>query len=274
MGWRKDAATSNYRLVSSRKLPNGKRDNLHLNDNVTMPKPTQEQQVIEALKSQGGWATLRRLNEVMDFSTWTTRTPEASVRRIVQISNAIFKIRPGLWALEEFRDEVLRKFNLQAGNRQSEEVFTHGYYQGLLVEIGNIQNLKTFVPAQDKRRLYLGTELGEVAHSTSIPNFTYDDLLRKAKTIDVIWFNCRNMPSHFYEIEHTTDIKNSLSKFYELQDFFAKFFIVADSQRKDEFEDKLHYSIFNEIRNRVKFLSYERVIEMHTNITQRQSLLW
>ena len=239
-----------------------------------MPKQTQEQQVIEALKSQGGWATLRRLNEVIDFSKWATKTPEASVRRIVQNSASVFKIRPGLWALEEFRDEVLRKFNLEAGNRQSEEIFTHGYYQGLLVEIGNIQGLNTFVPAQDKRRLYLGTELGNIAHSTSIPNFTYDDLLRKAKTIDVVWFNCRNMPSHFYEIEHTTDIKISLSKFYELQDFFAKFFIVADSQRKNEFDDKLHYSIFNDIRDRVKFLSYDQVIQRHTNVTQQQLLTW
>jgi hypothetical protein len=239
-----------------------------------MPKQTQEQQVIEALKSQGGWATLRRLNEVIDFSKWATKTPEASVRRIVQNSASVFKIRPGLWALEEVRDEVLRKFNLQTGNQQSEELFTHGYYQGLLVEIGNIQGLSTFVPAQDKRRLYLGTELGDIAHSTTIPNFTYDDLLRKAKTIDVVWFNCRNMPSHFYEIEHTTDIKNSLSKFYELQDFFAKFFIVADSQRKNEFDDKLHYSIFNDIRNRVKFLSYDQVIQRHTNVTQQQLLTW
>lgn len=239
-----------------------------------MQKNTQEQQVIEALKSLGGWATLRRLNEVVDFSTWATKTPEASVRRIVQSSDAIFKIRPGLWALEEFRDDVMSSFQLKEGNKQSEELFTHAYYQGLLAEIGNMQGLDTFVPAQDKNRLFLGKKLSEVVHSTIIPCFTYEDLLRKARTIDVVWFNCRRMPSHFYEIEHTTDIKNSLSKFYELQDFHTKFFIVADSQRKDDFDDKIHFSIFNDIRNRVKFLSYEQVILKHTNITQLQSNLW
>lgn len=239
-----------------------------------MSRQTQKQQVIEALRSLGGWATLRRLNEVIDFSNWGTKTPEASVRRIVQETTSIFKIRPGLWALEEFRNEILNQFNLKEGNKQSEEQFTHGYYQGLVVEIGNILGLSTFVPAQDKHRLYLGTELGEIAHFTSIPNFTYDDLLRKAKSIDVVWFNCRKMPSHFYEIEHTTDIKNSLSKFYELQDFSSKFFIVADSQRKNEFDDKIHYSIFNDIRDRVKFLSYDQVIERHTNVTQQQLLIW
>ena len=42
-----------------------------------MQKVTQEQQVIEVLRNAGGYATLRRLNELVDFSTWATKTPEA-----------------------------------------------------------------------------------------------------------------------------------------------------------------------------------------------------
>jgi hypothetical protein len=61
-----------------------------------MKKVTQEQQVIDVLRKAGGYATLRRLNELMDFSTWATKTPEASVRRIVQDSSKIFRIQPGL----------------------------------------------------------------------------------------------------------------------------------------------------------------------------------
>jgi hypothetical protein len=95
---------------------------------------TQEQQVVEMMRKAGGYATLRRLNEVVDYSAWKTKTPEATIRRIVQVSKQFFRIQPGLWALEEFRDEVLRKFELRPGNKQSEEQFSHGYYQGLLVE--------------------------------------------------------------------------------------------------------------------------------------------
>ena len=86
------------------------------------------------LRREGGYATLKRLNEIMDFSTWKTKTPEATVRRIVQESEQIFKVHPGLWALEDYREDVLRKFELKLGNKQSEEQFSHGYYQGLLVE--------------------------------------------------------------------------------------------------------------------------------------------
>ena len=77
---------------------------------------------------------MRRLNEIVDTSSWKTKTPEVTIRRIVQVSDHIFRIQSGLWALEEARELVLRKFELKVGNKQSEEQFTHGYYQGLLVD--------------------------------------------------------------------------------------------------------------------------------------------
>lgn len=239
-----------------------------------MKKINQADQVIEAMRNEGGYATLRRLNEIVDFSTWATKTPEASVRRIVQQTKGIFKIQPGLWALEEMRDEVLKKFELKVGDKNSEEQFSHGYYQGLLVEIGRFRNRMTYVPAQDKNRKFMGQPLSEITTTTSLPLFTYDDLLKKARTVDVIWFNERNMPSDFYEVEHTTDIKNSLSKFYELQDFYAGFYIVADKHRKDEYEDKLHVSMFQSIEKRVRFLEYQRVVGMYENLKQISNIEW
>lgn len=235
---------------------------------------TQEQQVIEALRNQGGYATLRRLNEVVDFSTWKTKTPQASVRRIVQDSNLIFRIQPGLWALEESRDEVLKKFNIKEGDSQSVEVFNHAYYQGLLIEIGHFLKSSTYVPPQDQHRMFLDKELGDLVDFKNIPHFTFDTLLSRARTVDVIWFNERSMPSHFYEVEHTTDIKNSLLKFYELQDFFSKFYIVASNYRKNEFNDKLSASIFSPIKERVEFITYDKVASLYSNLSMQKSLIW
>ena len=230
--------------------------------------------MIEVLRKAGGYATLRRLNELVDFSMWATKTPEASVRRIVQNSPAIFRIQPGLWALEEMRDAVLRKFELKPGNKKSEEQFSHGYYQGLLVEIGKYRHYTTYVPAQDKNRLFVDKRLYEITDTIELPAFTFEDICRKAKTIDVIWFNERRMPSDFYEVEHTTDIKNSLSKFYELQDFNAGFYIVADQSRKKEYEDKLHVSLFKAIENRVSFLDYKRVVDMYEGLKRVDNSIW
>ncbi len=235
---------------------------------------TQTQQVIETLRKQGGYATLGNLYHIVDTSTWATKTPNESIRRIVQQSPDIFKIQPGLWALEEYRDKVMQKFELKSGNKKSEEEFTHGYYQGLLVEIGKFRHMTTYVPAQDRNRLFLDTKLGEISDTTDLPDFTYENLKRKARTIDVIWFNERKMPSDFYEVEHTTDIKNSLSKFYELQDFHSGFFIVANAMRKKEYEDKLHVSMFSSIEKRVKFLSYSQVVDLYEGLKKIQGNLW
>ena len=239
-----------------------------------MKKETQEHQVIEAMRKEGGYATLRRLNEIVDFSSWKTKTPEATVRRIVQLSKQFFRIQSGLWALEESRDQVLKKLELKLGNKKSEEQFSHSYYQGLLVEIGKFRSQKTFVPAQDKHHNFIGQHLGDIADTTKLPPFTYENLIKRAMTIDVIWFNERRMPSNFYEVEHTTDIKNSLSKFYELQDFHAGFYIVADACRKKEFEDKLNVSIFESIKGRVKFIEYNQVAEMYEGLTKISKSIW
>ena len=235
---------------------------------------TQELQVIDAMRKEGGFATFKRLNEILDFRSWATKTPEASVRRIVQNSNEIFKIQPGLWALESMREEVLNRLKLKQGDKKSEEQFSHGYYQGLLIEIGKYQHMMTYAPAQDKNRLFLGQRLEDVSDTMVLPQFTCDNLLRKARTVDVIWFNERRMPAAFYEVEHTTDIKNSLSKFYELQDFFARFFIVSDSHRREEFFDKLNVSMFAPLHKRVEFLDYTRVVIKYQGLAKASESMW
>ena len=67
-------------------------------------KYTQAQQVVDTLRKIGGYATLGDLYHLVDTKLWATKTPNESIRRIVQQSDKIFKIQPGLWALEECRD--------------------------------------------------------------------------------------------------------------------------------------------------------------------------
>jgi hypothetical protein len=97
--------------------------------------------------------------------------------------------------------------------------------------------------------------------------FTYAEVLRKAQTIDVSWFNVRKYPNSFFEIEHSTDIYNSLLKFVELQDFRTSFYIVADSQRQAEFNDKMTLSSFASIKPFIKFWNYDSVLDFHAKVT-------
>ncbi len=224
---------------------------------------SQKDDVILAMKKNGGYATFQQLNGIVDVSNWKTKTPAASIRQIVQIHDEFFRIRPGLWALTQYKDEVLKKLSIEPNDKKSDEMFTHAYYQGIIVEIGNKKHFNTYVPSQDKNKKFLETKLCDLTTMDAIPPFTYDNLIRRAKTVDVIWFNERRMPCGFYEVEHTTDMKNSLSKFYELQDFRAKFSIIADECRREQFNDIISASMYNPIRDYVKFISYDNLIKQY-----------
>lgn len=71
------------------------------------------------------------------------------------------------------------------------------------------------------------------------------------------------MPHSFFEVEHSTDIKNSLLKFYDLQDFSSQMIVVADKNRNREFDDKLQFSAFSKIKNRVMFLNYDTLVKQY-----------
>lgn len=223
----------------------------------------QKEYVIEAMEKNGGYATFQKLNSSVDFSEWGTKTPYASIRRIVQTNKEFFRIEAGLWGLTEQKETILKKLDIKDGDKKSMADFTHGYIQGIITEIGNKKHYSTYIPPQDKNRKFLERKLCDVATVPQIYNFTYPEILKFAKTVDVIWFNERNLPNAFYEVEHTTDIKNSLDKFYELQDYRAKFYIVAAQERKRQFESILNKSIYNGIRDFVKFVSYDTLMQQY-----------
>lgn len=241
----------------------------------------QYEAVIQTLENLGGVATLGQLNqEVFKIKDcqWKTKTPFASIRRIVQENENIYKIKPGLWALKSYKKELEQQGIIAETekNKDSKELkeFNHSYYQGLLVSIGNLKKLGTFVPNQDKNKLFLREKLGEMRTLKNIPNFSYDTFVSRSATIDVIWFNERNMPDSFFEVEHSTDIQNSLMKFYDLQDFYARMFIVADEHRHGEYNKKLNYSSFSKLKNnrRVRFLSYDELERQYRQALELQGI--
>ena len=228
----------------------------------------QHEAVIKVMEENGGYATLGYLYQnvlKVPGCEWKTKTPFASMRRIVQDDRFFFKIKPGLWALKSHRhllpDEMLAK--KEKTPRQID--FTHSYYQGLIVQLGNLQEYETFVPSQDKNKVFLGKErLGSLASRTDIYPFTYDSITSRAQTIDVVWFNSRKMPTSVFEVEHSTDMKNSLVKFVELQDFRTGMIIVADESRKKQYEQTIMLNAFTPIKNCVYFWSYQQLSKLHS----------
>ena len=133
----------------------------------------------------------------------------------------------------------------------------------MLATIGNLRGYKTFIPNQDKNRLFVNQPLHLVRSLTNIPQFSYENIVVRSQTVDVIWFNERQMPHSFFEVEYSTDIKNSLLKLYDLQDFYSQMVIVADKKRDREFDDKVKFGAFQNIKGRVKFLNYDTLVKQY-----------
>jgi hypothetical protein len=236
----------------------------------------QHEAVIQVMEENGGFATLGHLYQnVLKLSgcEWKSKTPFASMRRIVQDERFFFKIRPGLWALNSWRERLPGEMKPSKKRTIEQDVFTHSYYQGLVVQIVNLKRLETFVPAQDKNKLFLGSQkLGSLASLSAIHPFSYPDIVRRAGTIDVLWFNERRMPCSVFEVEHSTNIRDSLVKFVELQDFRTELCIVADEVRRRQFLDTVEFSAFRAIREHVGFMSYEDVSDLHATVSKLAAL--
>lgn len=223
----------------------------------------QYEAVIRTLENLGGQATLGQLyQEVMKIQEckWETKTPFASIRRIVQKRPEIFKVKPGLWALKAYK----QKLNLEEYNPHSDKTEqTHAYFQGLIATIGNIRNFPTYIPNQDKNKYFINGSLENVRSLQELPSFSYAEIIKRSSTIDVIWFNQRLMPHSFFEVEHNTDMQNALLKFYDLQDFYSRMIIVADEHRHKEFDSKIKMKAFIDISSRVKFLPYGALVHQY-----------
>jgi len=239
----------------------------------------QNEAVIRTIELLGGVATLGQLNQEVFKITdcnWKTKTPFASIRRIVQTNKGIYKIKPGLYGLINFKNKNESRGIIveTEANKNSKEIieFNHSYFQGLLLTIGNLKGLKTFVPNQDKNRIFLNTRLNDIRTLNELPIYSYPKTVQRSSTVDVIWFNEREMPHSFFEVEHSTDIQNSLLKFSDLQDFYSRMVIVANSKRKDEYLNKLNYSSFKNLlnSNRVSFMDYEALNKQYEGIIEQQ----
>ncbi len=231
-----------------------------------MKRATQADQVVEALRKKGGYATLKELYTLVPYKKWGTQTPFATIRRILQKDpqSRFFRIRPGLWGLTELKEKILEQLSIdESASPEQVAEFDHSYYQGLVVEIGNLRGFKTFVPKQDRNKKFVKYKLDDIVSLREIYQFTYEEIIRKASTVDVIWFNERKMPHAFWEIEHTTDFVNALLKFVDFQDFRANFYVVADSSRRDLFEKRIKQSAFEPIQKWVRFIDYEKLAELH-----------
>ena len=228
---------------------------------------TWAQAVEKAIIELGYMATLKQIYATApQYKNFEGLTPHKTINEKVQRDDNFVKIRPGLYGLKKYLDKLPDEYNPNVKKSSEEEnIITHSYIQGMLVEIGNFKGFKTFSP--DKNRVFVNKKLGEITTQPDVPKFTFENILQSTKYIDVIWFNERLFPNSVFEIENSTNFRNSLVKFVELQDFATTMTLIApkETSKINKYQQEIEKSAFASIKNRVKFFNYEFVEKLYNN---------
>ena len=162
---------------------------------------------------------------------------------------------------EESRHEAGSVVNAQVQDSEQEpEAVSHADVQAKLIRVGNYLGYRTYTPDRGKKSTY--GELGDLCTEQSVP----DDFLAKKKIddiryIDVIWFNESGVPTHGFEVEHSTDVTKGLLRLYQAFGASIKMFIIAQEEKRGRFKSEREKEPFRKIRDRYIFKNYRELDE-------------
>lgn len=233
-----------------------------------------EDAILKVFKERKGIATLKDLYvAVPDFvnesiSLDFNHTIRAYVRRLKSSKKLIKQIGLSTYALTEieYNNHFYEDINK---NNIDEKYFNslpknkiHGFVEGMLIEIGLFNEYDTYTP--DKNVIFNGKKLDELITYSSIPNFTYPEILDKVRQIDVIWFK-NGFPIKTFDVENSTDFTKAFLRAYQIKNFKTKFLMVADDDKRNIYEDRLNTKPFDSIKKDVNFISYKDLFSEYKN---------
>lgn len=193
------------------------------------------------------------------------------------VKNGRFKkVGLGVYALNNYKDKssayssALRKTPAEKYLGQVKDV--HSVVEGMLLEIGNFLEYKTYT--SDANKNFDNKNLKDLCEIHTIPDFTYKELKDIISKSDVIWFTKSKLPfpKFIYEVESTTDFTKSMLKMYQMIDFETKFVLVAPSKKKDIFDSRLQREPFTPVKNKFSFKSFEEVAKLYFSSVEHYEL--
>ena len=229
-------------------------------------KLTYSEAIEMVMKDNGGYAPLKYIyDNIEKYRKKTGKTPDNTIQERVQRDKRFKRIGLGVYCLVDYLDKLPTKNSVK--NDVERE---HAIIQGMLLEIGNHRGYDTYT--NDKKWLFDKKQLGSLSTLSKVPAFTYPNIIKNTvRFSDVIWFNERNFPNSIFEVEHSTDFRDALIKFSELQDFKVQFYCIAEEKRKDKFNREIEKTVFKNIRDQVIFRNYEQIKEEYKSL--RESFL-
>ena len=187
------------------------------------------------------------------------------------------KIGLGVYALSSYNAPANSAYSSALNNRSVHEYLAevkdyHSTIEGMLIEIGNLMEYKTYT--SDLNKTFDSKKLKELCGLTEIPNFTYPELKDVISKSDIIWFSKSKLPfpKLIFEVESTTNFTNSMFKMYQMIDFDTRFFLVALESKKTIYSDRLSKEPFVGVKGKFGFRSFEEVTQLYFSSVEHYEL--
>jgi hypothetical protein len=172
------------------------------------------------------------------------------------------RIGLGIYALKDYKEEP------KPSPKDVQRI--HSYMEGICLEIGKFKGFDVYTP--DKTALFKdNVYLGDIATLEEIPPFTYTEIIKRVKRIDVIWFNRKEegfqFPQRAFEIVNSSStLTEALNRCLLLFNFQTKFTIIGPKKYKNKFLSTINKPPYLQFRERFTYKDYDLVIQMYESL--------
>ena len=139
----------------------------------------------------------------------------------------------------------------------------HLKIQWMMVKIGIWEGYDVWVAGNDRNKSYNNEKFSDLCLA-ELPQLAGPEVLKIARSIDVIWFRKRSsQPVRFFEIEHTSSVYSGLLRLNDVKiDYpLPKATIIADTKRKNLYDSQISRRTFqdSELAEVCDFMSYDDI---------------
>ena len=234
---------------------------------------TKVQAIAKVMADNGGAANLNMIYDgivkyypsAKDSATWQEGIRGVLYREIR--NNRMFKkIGLSIYALVDYKEDEKPD--------EKDKVKMHSYIEGICVELGNFKGFDTF--SADPSALYRDKlQIKDFTSLSGIPKFSYNEVLREAQRIDVVWFNKTGLafPQMVFEVVDSIGTLNgAFNRSLQLRNFRTKFFIVAPEKHHEKYEQTQALEAYQADRDRFSFVNYDEIIDLYESVSQTKKI--
>lgn len=174
----------------------------------------------------------------------------------------------GTFSLHEYEQEK------QIAEIKQDKVRMHSYIEGIMVELGNYEQFDTYC-ADPSAEFQKNIFIDQLTTVKDFPEFTYPEINKIARRIDVVWFNKKGykFPKKVIEVvDSIGTLGESLNRMYQLKEFRSEFLVLHSGNHQLKIERMIGREPYSILRNRFVVKNYNNIISYYNKRLELEKL--